>query len=191
LNKQVITDLFALRKEYPGFSNIQDNLLYLMCCGSFDQFCSTLRALLKPSKYCPFCNSTSSDDNAIAESGEWLLRGNDFPNKALETMLLIVPKRHLCNLAEMTLSDWSSVGTLTGLGIKRLPGGALVCRFGDPHYHAGTIPHTHFNIYSPRTESEYRFPLSKTEIKKRENYQQLLEYRQRLTHNGGIGWLFS
>jgi diadenosine tetraphosphate (Ap4A) HIT family hydrolase len=107
-------------------------------------------------------------------------------------MRLIVPNRHITNIADMQPSDWVAMGALFKQAVAEndIRGGGLVLRFGDPRFHSGTIPHLHFNILEPTGEPEYRIPLSKDEADRKKNYARLLSFRDELLKPGVRAKLF-
>jgi diadenosine tetraphosphate (Ap4A) HIT family hydrolase len=184
--------LFALPSTFPGLDVLSSNAIYLMGCANFSQCCCTLRSLIDPSRFCPFCTAelTRRGRKPLGEVNDWILLDNEFRNaRTVSQMLLIVPKRHVTTLSDLSPGDWKDVGALLDMsGIEN--GGALM-RFGDPHYHAGTIEHLHINVIEPVPGNELRLPLAKTEPDHKENYERLLGFRAQLADKGGKAWLFS
>lgn len=169
----------ALPTAYPGFEEMQSDVAYLMGCRSFEQFCSTLRGLIDPVHYCPFC--IRGTPVLVNTPGGWSLRVNDFPPQGVRAWL-IVPKSHRTRISQLSAHDWVQIGFLFEKAVEDygIKGGGLVLRFGDPHRHSGTIPHLHFNILAPDGDKEYKVSLSKDDEGRRENYARLLGYRAKL-----------
>ncbi|MDB5188176.1 MAG: hypothetical protein JWO50_696 [Candidatus Kaiserbacteria bacterium] len=107
-------------------------------------------------------------------------------------MFLIVPDEHITDVGELTDSDWICIGFLFSCAVKQfdLRGGGILMRFGDPLYHAGTIPHIHINIIQPHGDAEYRVPLAKDASDREKNYARLLDHRNELRGRGGKDFLF-
>lgn len=64
-------------------------------------------------------------------------------------------------------------------------------RFNDPHYHAGSVEHFHFNLIEPIPGVEFRAPLAKLEPSHAKNYARMSEFILKLRELGGFDWLFS
>jgi len=188
LGQATYDELIELPEAYPGFISISNDIVYLMGCRSFDQFANTLRGLIDPDNHCPFCNP-DRQAACLEHTTDWYAATNDFPAKGTEVMFLLLPKEHLTNTTMLRPSDWMQMGELfQRLSIRS---GALVMRFGDPHFHSGSIPHLHMNVIVPTPSAEYRVPLSKPEEDRAENYARLIEYRDELQKRGRLKWLFS
>lgn len=187
-----------MSEEYPGIQNLPDEVVYLMGCRTFEQFCSTLRSTISPKTFCPFCESQIGERCAdkADRTTDWVLLRNEFPHKNTDSMWLIVPLRHLKDAAQLRSQDWVQVGMLFDRAIKayRAVSGGFVMRYGHPNRHAGTIEHLHINLIAPRIGQEFRAALSKTEAERDVDYKRLLGFRDSLyerVHEHGTGWLFS
>lgn len=182
----------ALPNEFPGISNIEPHLYYLMGVRGPRQFFVTLRGMLDPERFCGFCNVGLAGNQPLHSLKRWYLKENDFPNKKLEKMLLILPKAHITKMSELTGEDGAEIIELLIWIEANLapPGGGIVWRFGDPRYHVGTVEHLHINVFVTKPGVEYRPPLAKTEAEIVEDYQRLMAYRE-LVKGRGIEWLFS
>lgn len=184
-------DLFHLPEAFPGMGMLTREQTYLMGCGNFEQFCATLRGLIDPKCHCPFCQVAAGQETPLFATKNWYLRGNDFPKPDLQ-MFLVIPKEHKLHPDEIGPDEGSQIWKILQWAISnyKLPGGGLVMRFGDPAYHAGTIPHLHMNIITPSREDEYRVPLSKNRDDRIKNYARFLANRQQLYLFGGLDYLF-
>lgn len=201
---RLLADLAALPEVFPGMDKTAAPFVYLMGCSSFNQFCCTLRGLIDPKRFCPFCPAERERRNRPAlcsashvsdrgARGSWSLIQNEFPRSDAGRMLLIVPDFHCTDPASLTDEDWGCIGQLvtfcrTELGME---GGGLLMRFGDPHLHAGTIDHLHINMIEPICGREFRMPLGKSLGKHAGNYGRLQEFSGELLTKGGEAWLFS
>ena len=177
-------------KEFPGLEALGTDLIYLMGVGNFKQFCSTLRGILDAKEYCPFCEVQARGRRILSRTNAWYLCENDFPKQGM-TMRLIIPKRHVTSPHDLSSSDWPEIGVLFARECSALLGGGLIMRFGDPLYHAGTVPHLHINIISPNPIEEYRASLSKDLESRHKNFARLCMHRMMLENRGGLNWLFS
>lgn len=190
--KNVLLQPNSLPLDFPGMEAIDRKTLYLMGCRSFEQYCCSLRALANPQVFCPFCQSELKrrGRRSWQECGNWMLLKNEFPHKNVQRMLLIIPKRHLTEIAELEPDDWVSIGRL--IAVCGIASGGVMFRFGDPRLNVGTVDHLHINIIEPICGKEYRPPLAKSVEEHREDYHRLLRFRQEFwTHKHPSEWLFS
>lgn len=184
-------DILRLPNKFPGIRELSNNALYLMGCRSFDQFCSTLRALSDPKAFCPFCATELARRHRkpVAKATGWMLLENEYPHKNTSRMLLIVPERHVTSVSDLNSQDWTAIGYLfVRAGV---PSGGAMFRFGDPHMNVGTIPHLHLNLVEPIPGKEYRPPFAKNTVEHKANYDRLSLHAEQLKSRGGVGWLFS
>jgi diadenosine tetraphosphate (Ap4A) HIT family hydrolase len=193
----MVSTLFAhlasLPDEFPGMDEIQTPVMYLMGCGSPAQFANTLRGLINPARFCPFCPENRASSVTAAEKDGWLLFENEFPKDNAREMWLVVPERHLTSLSEMTPEDAAAAFYLAqkACEIAGIEGGGLLMRFGKPHLHVGTIPHLHLNVIEPICGIENRQALAKSVESHAKNYGRLIKHRNALVARGGERWLFS
>ncbi len=187
--------LASLPEEYPGVENLTPPITYLMGCRNFDQFCCTVRALIYPTRYCPFCRTEMQRRGREAEdqTERWMLVKNEFPHKNTRQMLLIVPIRHVGSPSELDEQDWVELGALFRACGKKfgIEGGGVMWRFGDPKYNVGTVEHLHINIIQPVPGKEYRPPLAKNAEELAEDFLRMRGLYDELVRQGGKDWLFS
>lgn len=190
--------LAALTPESPGAANYPSWVHCLACTSSFDQFCSTFRGILDPEQYCPSCaNELARRGRAIlADTGQTLLIANDYPRKDTEEMLLVVPKAHITDLADLDGAHFLDLHVLLqeAAANRGMTDGAIVSRYGRPLYHVGTVFHWHWNIIRPRPYEGMSIPLAKTAdgpYGYDECHRRLLAFVQKLKERGGMSWLFS
>lgn len=125
--------------------------------------------------------------------GEWIAKWNDFPQKKKTAKhLLVIPRRHIVNLSEMTLDDWVHSGHLIQWVISefKIPGGGILTRFGTPFLNAGTVEHLHINIMEPNGQVEFRPPLCKEPEENAEGLARL-EIFKKLWLGYSVGDLYS
>ncbi len=121
-----------------------------------------------------------------------MLLENEFKHTGTTEMWLILPKRHLVDAAELTVTDWLDFGELYRYCREKLvPSGALVMRFGNPSMHAGTIPHLHANVIMPTCGIEYRAPFAKDLDWHEDDYRRMIEFLERIKKSGDEEWLLS
>lgn len=185
--------LTSLPTDFPGMESLTASTVYLMGCRTFSQYCCTLRSLLDPQRFCPFCimELTRRNRNPMAEVRNWMLVSNEFPHKNTKQMWLLVPKRHVASLSELVEMDWRDIGALFNFCQEqlRLKSGGVMFRFGDPRLNVGTVEHLHINVVEPICGKEYRPPFAKNMIEHAEDYQRMLRLQQDLSERGGMRWL--
>jgi diadenosine tetraphosphate (Ap4A) HIT family hydrolase len=193
----LIADLNALPCKYPGaITSVSKETVWLMGCGGFVQFCVTLRGIIDPERFCPFCRNERARRQRVFTKtwGDWGLLANEFPRKDIGHMWLIIPQRHVTDLEHLDTLDWLAIGKLIqhyNVHIAQGKGGGIMARFGDPHYNAGSVPHFHMNIIEPIPGTEFRAPLAKNEPDHAKNYTRLMEHVAEMQKRGGRDWLFS
>ncbi len=180
---------------YPGVDNLSTEIQYLMGCRGPGQFAATLRALINPKEFCPFCRPNLMKSAPLAKTSDWFLIHSDFPKPHVHAQLLILPKKHLTDPRDIDSNDWADIGFLfqkafDAPGIK-IPGGAIFMRFGKPANHSGTIPHLHVNILSPTGAIEHREPLTKKPEDSESNFRRMIYHWNIVREKGGLPWLFS
>jgi diadenosine tetraphosphate (Ap4A) HIT family hydrolase len=187
-------NLMDLPDEFPGMDQVPAFAVYLMGCSKFEPFYLTLRSLMDPDKYCPFCETehVRRARRTLQETPDWRLIENEFPNPKTQRMLLIVPRSHVTSLADLLLDDYMQIGVLLRfchdvLGIKS---GGILWRFGDPHLHAGTVEHLHINVIEPWCGTAFRPPFAKNVDEHAGDYERMLRFRDELVVEGGLDWLF-
>jgi diadenosine tetraphosphate (Ap4A) HIT family hydrolase len=183
-----------LPPKFPGLDNLTTNKVYLLGCKDFEQFLSTLWGIVDPKNHCAFCQVAAGKEVPVFSMDDWYLRKNNYPQSDLRMMLLIIPKQHITiRPTRWVASEWEQVLEIFDFACKEynLPGGILALRWGDPRYHAGTVPHLHFNIFSPNPEVAYRMPASKNLAERVDNYIRLQKHVREFNEWGGFERLLS
>jgi ATP adenylyltransferase len=108
---------------------------------------------LQKKKMCPFCREHFEENHRepiLREGKYWLVTKNDYPYEGTKNHVLLVYKKHVSSLEEV--SDESMVELLHHFKWVRkklkLVGGTFALRFGDIHYNGATITHLHAHIIS-------------------------------------------
>jgi diadenosine tetraphosphate (Ap4A) HIT family hydrolase len=120
--------------------------------------------------FCPSSYSYDSDEDVLleydsgksykkrvkGESTHWVLLHNEYPYLGTRHHLLLVPKRHVTELSE--LSGVEQVDLLTMLGdlAGRFGHCAIGLRSGDMAYNGGTIAHLHVHLVVAEEEPEVK-----------------------------------
>lgn len=113
---------------------------------------------------CPFCHIDTQINSVLFSNTNWLVWENAFKNdRQCEVMLVIVSRKHIRGLEEITPSAWVDLSNVLSTVEKQFPllGGMLFIRFGDMRLNAGTVPHLHFNLWVPNGQGEVRVPIYK------------------------------
>lgn len=191
MRTDVVGDILRLPSQFPGIRELPHAAVYLLGCRTFDQFCSTLRALGDPRGFCPFCVTelTRRNRRPLAKATGWMLLENEYPHRNTSRMLLIVPERHVTTTSDLNPQDWTAIGYL--FARAGVPSGGWMFRFGDPRMNVGTIPHLHINLVEPIPGKEYRPPFAKNTVEHKADYDRLNAHIAELGRRGGAGWLFS
>lgn len=187
-----------LPREYSSLEALTPWQSYMANCRHFDQFCRTARALANADLYCPFCPTelTRRGRVPLRQRSGWMVLPNEYPRLDVETMMLVVPKRHILSVADLTDEDWMDRGYLEAVCERELgfAGGGIVMRAGDPRDNAGTLPHVHVNMIQPKREGGMSVPLAKTiggKFGHRKDYARLRMHVRMVDEKGGTDWLFS
>ena len=113
---------------------------------------------------CPFCPEylkTYHKNPILKEGTYWLLTENMYPYEGAKYHILIIHKKHIEKLEEVSSEAWVELKALVDgfLKEKSIPGGTLVMRFGDTAYTGASVSHLHLNIVSADGEDKERKPI--------------------------------
>jgi len=108
---------------------------------------------------CPFCPKYFKkyhDAPIIKETTHWLLTKNDYPYDGAKIHLLLIHKKHIETLKEISPKARNEMFSLASWAIDKykIPGGGLSMRFGDLKYNGATIAHLHSHIVKGSKEGE-------------------------------------
>lgn len=113
---------------------------------------------------CPFCakNLFLYHKKPILKEGIfWILTENQWPYENTKIHFLAIYKDHAQSLTDLSyeagaelleLFQWVSLN-------HSVPGGAMVMRFGNMEYSAGTVGHVHAHFLQPDVKSENYKPI--------------------------------
>lgn len=132
-------------------------------CRSYKQYCGMRQGFEEGA--CTFCKLNRELNEVVWEDDNcmvWHVHPK-FMRPELRLHILIVPKRHVRFLADLSISEWISLGNATAYTRKHFgyTGGLFHAREGDMRNNAGTVPHLHINIFEPNGEGEVRVPVFK------------------------------
>ena len=122
---------------------------------------------------CAFC-TVNTELNVVVWEDEFMRVWHVHPKfmrPELKLHILIAPKRHVRFLADLSVSEWVSLGCATEFAKKHFEytGGLFHAREGDMRNNAGTVPHLHINIFEPNGIEEVRVPVFKDPKDRAEN----------------------
>lgn len=155
----------------PDFSTLQiagvpteEIAATLMNTKSLSQYVDMVDKIRR--EVCAFCpeHFDPAKNVVVAENHRWHGWVNPYPKDGAAVHLIIAHKEHFTRLADLTPADFAALIDVIKLmpGALDIPGGALLMRFGDPTYNAGSMRHLHVNIMQPNLLEELRPPLAKT-----------------------------
>jgi diadenosine tetraphosphate (Ap4A) HIT family hydrolase len=103
---------------------------------------------------CPLCEldpKVNKPRDRLRTGTHWIVMRNAFGYRAHKHHILILPKKHITEVAGITPTMWKEFGVLSDWVIKslRIKGAGIVLRFGDPKLSGSTISHLHFHIQVP------------------------------------------
>jgi len=113
---------------------------------------------------CPFCPDSllKYHKNPILKEGTyWLVTNNMYPYEGTKYHALLVHKTHITSLSEVSSEGWTEFKTLLDWFVKenKIPGGAVLLRFGDTRYTGASVQHLHANLVSPDETNKDRKPI--------------------------------
>ncbi|OGG37456.1 hypothetical protein A2110_02545 [Candidatus Jorgensenbacteria bacterium GWA1_54_12] len=100
---------------------------------------------------CPFCmrNFAKEHKRPILRGGvHWIVTHNQWPYEHTKYHLLLIPRQHVTNPADLHPDAWEELGVMVRwIEGKFGPGsGGFVSRFGDTEMSGGTVSHYHFHF---------------------------------------------
>lgn len=111
---------------------------------------------------CPLCPPFKWHPNPILrDDGRWLITENSHPYENTSHHLLIISKRHIELLSQLSTPDLESILNLTRWATQEfnISGAGLMMRFGDTLYTGATIKHLHAHLIVPRVEGNIPQPV--------------------------------
>lgn len=113
---------------------------------------------------CPFCpeNLAKYHKKPILRDGKfWLLTDNMYPYKGAKHHILLIHKKHIESVADLSGEAWSELLDLIKLETekRKIGGGTFYMRFGDTAHTGASVTHLHANLVSPDIENPNREPI--------------------------------
>ncbi len=106
---------------------------------------------IEKNNVCPFCFNNLSKYHKkpiIKENDGWLLTENMYPYKGTKIHLLLIHKRHITSIEEVSSKDWSLLQEIITFSIKEfnIKGGSFFIRFGNSTVTGATVSHLHAQL---------------------------------------------
>jgi diadenosine tetraphosphate (Ap4A) HIT family hydrolase len=100
---------------------------------------------------CPFCKKYFAEYHAasiLKEGKYWFITKNDYPYEGSSQHWLLVHKKHIATVQEITKKGFEELGEFLSWVEKNfnIQGGSFVMRFGDINYTGATISHLHAHV---------------------------------------------
>ena len=107
-------------------------------------------------KKCPFCpeNFKWHKKPTLAKERGWFITENTWPYENAKHHFLIIPKKHIVTIDDVSDEDFNAVKKLTRVVSEKhnITGGGLTLRFGDSTFTGSTVTHLHFHLIVPELE---------------------------------------
>ncbi len=106
-------------------------------------------------RHCPFCLENLAREHKkpiLWEGPRWIITSNQWPYKNTKRHLLIILRRHLERVEDMTPEEFGELVVHLQRFMAEYvesPGGALCLRFGDPKFSGSTVRHLHAQLVVP------------------------------------------
>lgn len=115
---------------------------------------------------CPFCPEGLVQIHRmpiIQESPLFFVTASAFPYEGTSAHYMIIPKRHLTDVGQLSAEDWKEIGYLFAWLREHcsLRSGGMFLRFGDMDRTGSSVAHIHFQVLSgtKKYSDEGREPL--------------------------------
>ena len=108
---------------------------------------------------CPFCPEQLAKyhKNPILIDKEfWLATENMYPYKGVKYHFLLIHKKHISHISEVSQEAWTELHTLTDEINKKynIKGGSFLMRFGDSQFTGASVTHLHAHIVHAEPDPE-------------------------------------
>jgi ATP adenylyltransferase len=125
-----------------------------------DEYAKVLHQITADGK-CPFCwenfaQYSRSRYQPSKDTDSWYIVRNSWPYPYALCHFLIISKRHILSLQDVTAGDWLEVQKLIAFLVDEyaLTGFGLVARSGNPQVTGATILHFHWQFIVPNKEED-------------------------------------
>lgn len=147
----------------------------------YKQYCRAVKNALE--HLCPFCNIDRDYNKIELEGNYWIAFPSNPPENHTKIHLLIVPKRHVKGVADLSRSEWNELRTmLKKLQIKNdIKGSGILIRDGDATLSAGTIQHLHIHMMVPNGKRRVAPPFCKGMASERQSLARAIIFEKMRT----------
>lgn len=85
---------------------------------------------------------------SVHEGNHWFIKNNDFPYSGTKLHVLVVPKRHVTELEDLSGEEFLELQQMfTWINKKYdVEGASMFLRYGNMNYNGATLSHIHFHI---------------------------------------------
>jgi len=160
-------------EESGGWEPLTDEEKFcLEGCGSYSQY-HLMRHNFETG-FCVFCNLDRNRNEVLWEDDFfmlWKVPAGIGKKRPLEHHILIVPKRHVRMVADLSADEAVSMIAANRYARDALgyTGGLNHAREGNMRNNAGTVPHLHFNLFQPNGTAEVQVPVFKNPADREKN----------------------
>ncbi len=169
-------------------SLVDEEKFCLEGCGNYAQY-HLMRTNFE-NGHCAFCDLDRDRNQVLWEDEHfmlWQIPAGIGKKRPLRFHILIVPKRHVRFIADLTDAEAISLIAANRYARDTLgyAGGLNHAREGDMRNNAGTVPHLHFNLFEPDGTAEVRVPVYKDPADRAKNQARAarfaMQYEQGVT----------
>lgn len=111
---------------------------------------------------CPLCPPLKWHTRpTLQDDGKWFITENSHPYPHTKHHLLIISRRHIELLSELTPEDLKSILDLSNWAINEfdIKGGGLIMRFGETLFTGATVKHLHAHLIVPKVDGDQVSPI--------------------------------
>jgi len=117
---------------------------------------------------CPFCPENLSHYHRqpiLIEGKHWVVTKNQWPYANTSLQLLVITKRHIEHISELTAQEWVDLGEVVARASLefKIDSGAMCMRFGEPGLSSASVTHLHAQIIvsDPKALESVKFKIGK------------------------------
>jgi ATP adenylyltransferase len=108
---------------------------------------------------CPFCPeqlATYHKNPILISKKHWLATENMYPYKGVKYHFLLIHKKHLSHINELSPEAWQELHEVTDeiCAEYKIEGGSFLMRFGDSRFTGASVTHLHAHIISAEPNPE-------------------------------------
>lgn len=108
---------------------------------------------------CPFCPDGLIEihqKEILWSNDSWLVTESAFPYEGTEHHFLILSKKHISQITDLSPKDWADQGEAMQwlINTKKIDGGATFTRFGNMKKNGTSIEHFHVHVISGNADED-------------------------------------